>query len=212
MTHKIVSFVHNDLNQKIGDLQKKWFDRLEIPLEFHYFNGTHHHAIDYYLENTDWDVITLFDVDCIPLNKKCVDDVLNIVNDNTIYGNAQVSNAYPYAAPSFLSFTRKLYETSKIKTFHGGYYLNKNNVRVEADCGEIFVKDNLKRGKKQILSYPYKAENYKWKFKGDDEYPAFKYGNGSFFDNETFHYFEIRLVDNHQKFISFVENLLKNEN
>lgn len=208
MIHKVVSFYHVNLNREIIDLQKKVFDKLGLSLELCEFNGTHGSAIKNYLDNNEWDVITLFDADCIPLTKETVTDILKIVNDDTIYGNAQVSNSTPYAAPSFLSFTKKFYENSPHKNFEGMFYPNKDGIHVEADCAEVFVKENLRIGKKQILSLPIETIEKKWKYNGDENYRSFEYGNGTTFDNNTFHSFQIRLPETQSIFINYVNKFL----
>jgi hypothetical protein len=210
MNHKIISFYHSNLPLEIVALQNQVFNKLSIPLIQVEFNFTHGAAIKDYLDNNEWDKITLFDIDCIPLSNKCIEYSKNI-DDNTIYGNAQVSNSTPYAAPSFITFTRNLYELSPHKCFEGGMYPKSNGEYVEADCTEIFVKENIKRGKKLILSYPINCLYPEWKYKGEEEYPPFEYGNGTIFDNETYHNFQIRLSEKQDIFIKYVKNFL-NEN
>lgn len=208
MNHKIVSFFHKNLPTEIVTLQKKVFDKLDIDLIQYEFDGTHGSAIKNYLDNNDWDVITLFDVDCIPLEKEAISKILEIVDDNTIYGNAQVSNDFPYAAPSFLSFNRKVYDESPHKYFEGMFYPNEHGDYVEADCSEVFVKENIRIGKKQVLSYPISTIDKKWVYSGNAEYPSFEYGNGTTFDNNTYHNFQIRHSENQNLFIDFVNNFL----
>jgi hypothetical protein len=209
MKHKIISFYAENLNPVIVELQKKVFEKLDIPLEQVKFNGSHGSAIKNYLDtNDDWDVMTMFDVDCIPLNKKAITDILDKVDDDTIYGNAQISNSFPYAAPSFLSFTKSLYDSSTNKSFEPAYYPNEDNVMVEADCSEIFVKENIKRGKKMVLSYPTNVLKEQWYYYGNETYPPFNYGNGTTFDNDTYHCFQIRLPEVQDIFINYVNNFL----
>ena len=90
MIHKIVSFVHKNLTPEIAKLQKEVFDKLDIDLIQYEFDGTHGNAIKTFLDNEEWDLITLFDVDCIPLNSDVIKKITDIVDDNTIYGNAQI--------------------------------------------------------------------------------------------------------------------------
>jgi hypothetical protein len=212
MNHQIVSFYHKNLNPEIKLLQKKVFDKIEVELIQHEFEGTHGAAIKSFLDNNDWDIVTLFDVDCIPTDRKVFQTVIDLVDDTTIYGNAQVSNAYPYAAPSFVSFTRKLYDKSPHKNFEGMYYPDENGNHKEADCGEVFVKENLRIGNKQILSYPISVIEPKWKYAGNDRYKAFEYGNGTSFDNKTFHCFQIRLPEAQSIFINYVKEFLDEKN
>jgi hypothetical protein len=203
MNHKIVSFYHQNLNPEVVRLQKQVFNKLGIDVEQVSFFGSHGQAIRDYLESNDWDSITIFDVDCIPLKSDVVDIAIGLIDDNTIYGNAQISNSIPYAAPSFLSFTRNLWEKSNYKSFEGSFYEN-----LESDCAEIFVRENQKQGKKIILSYPTKVDKPKWYYEGNDVYPSFTYGNGTFFENNTYHNFQIRLQETQEQFINFINNFL----
>jgi hypothetical protein len=72
----------------------------------------------------------------------------------------------------------------------------------------VFGKENLKRGKKLILSYPTEVIQPKWSYSGNEEYPSFVYGNGTTFDNDTYHNFQIRHSENQNLFIDFVNNFL----
>jgi hypothetical protein len=209
MIYKIVSFYHKNLNSQIVELQKKVFESLKIDLVQYEFEGTHGNAINTFLDTSTWDLITLFDVDCIPTNPFFLKKIFEFVNDDTIYGNAQVSNSFPYVAPSFISFTKKFYENSPHKSFEGMMYPNENGFYVEADCGEVFVKENIRIGKKQILSYPIEVMTKKWSYQGNNEYPPFEYGNGTTFDNGIFHNFQIRHVETQDMYIKYVTKLLE---
>jgi len=212
MSHRIASFYKSDLNPEVVSLQRKIFDVLEIPLEQISFEDSHSEAIDRYLANTDFGSVTLFDVDCIPLSKDVVEIAKNLIDDDTIYGNAQITTyltppfvTFPFVAPSFISFTRNLYETSIEKSFYQTQYPYDSGFRT--DVAEAFVKSNLDRGKKMILSYPVESRNYKWGFDGDNLYQPFKYGNGTRFDNNTYHEFEIR--NGEEGFINYARQFLE---
>jgi hypothetical protein len=210
--HRIASFYKSDLNSEVVDLQRRIFETLEIPLEQISFEDSHSQAIDRYLENTDFESVTLFDVDCIPLSKDVVEIAKNLIDDDTIYGNAQITTyltppfvTFPFVAPSFISFTRNLYETSIEKSFYQTQYPYDSGFRT--DVAEAFVKSNLDRGKKMILSYPVESRSYKWGFDGDNLYQPFKYGNGTRFDNNTYHEFEIR--NGEEGFINYARQFLE---
>jgi len=212
MSHKIASFYKSDLNPDVVLLQKRIFDVLEIQLDQISFEDSHSEAIDRYLASTDFESVTLFDVDCIPLTKDVVEIAKALIDDETIYGNAQITTyltppfvTSPFVAPSFISFTRNLYETSIEKSFYQTQYPYDSGFRT--DVAEAFVKSNLDRGKKMILSYPVESRNYKWGFDGDDLYQAFKYGNGTRFDNNTYHEFEIR--NGEEGFINYARQFLE---
>jgi hypothetical protein len=209
MNHKIVSFYHKNLNPEIKLIQKKIFDKLGIELTQVEFSGSHGSAINDFLNNNSWDIVTLFDVDSFPLKKEVISEVLSNIDDFTIYGNAQVSNSEPYAAPSFITFTKNLYESSIHKNFDGSMYSDDGKNFYEADCGEIFVKENIKRGVKLILKYPTKNEiDMEWGFKGNEKFKKFKYGIGTTFESDVYHCFQIRFPEIQGHFIKFAEDFL----
>jgi len=151
MSHKIASFYKSDLNPDVVLLQKRIFDVLEIQLDQISFEDSHSEAIDRYLASTDFESVTLFDVDCIPLTKDVVEIAKALIDDETIYGNAQITTyltppfvTFPFVAPSFISFTRNLYETSIEKSFYQTQYPYDSGFRT--DVAEAFVKSNLDTG------------------------------------------------------------------
>jgi len=211
MKTKLVSFYKNDLDPTIASLQKEAFSRLNLELHQVGFNGTHGQGINDYLDSAEFDRIVIFDVDCIPLTTEPILLAEKIVNNKRIYGNAQVSNSFPYAAPSFISFTKELYETSTHKRFEGQFYPNPEGESVEADCGEVFVKENMKRGIEVVLSYPTSCPEVIWSYQGSGTYPQFKYGNATLFDNNTYHQFQIRFKEQQENFIKYVQTLLSRD-
>jgi hypothetical protein len=227
MKHNVVSFYGNDLPFEIVNLQKKVFDFFGIELEQIQFKDNlrsdrHAEAIEEYLVNRkDWDSITFFDVDSIPISHDCVTRAIQIISDNnTLYGNAQASNVFdvnphktpPFIAPSFLSFTRKLWEESNCKNFKFTHYPNPDGYMTEVDVAEQFIRENEKQGRKIVLSYPTKTlTNITWQYGGDFGYKPFGYGNGTEFESGTFHNFQIRVWDKQQVFIDYCKKIL-NEN
>lgn len=227
MKHKIVSFYGNDLPNEIILLQKKVFNFFEIDVEQIPFKNNlnadrHAEAIQDYLNlENDWDSITLFDVDCIPISSDCITKAINYISDNnTIYGNAQASNLFdinpfktpPFIAPSFLSFSRKVWEESKCKNFRFTHYPNPDGNITEVDVAEMFSRENEKQGRRLVFSYPIKCErDHTWKYDGHFGYPKFSYGNGTEYESGTFHNFQIRIPDKQIVFIDYCKKIL-NEN
>lgn len=225
MKHKIISFYGDDLPIEIIELQKKVFDLFkidveQIPFKNNLDNNRHADSIEDYLnENDNWDSITLFDVDCIPIEKNCIEKALDIIKDDkTLYGNAQASNVFdvnphktpPFAAPSFLSFTRKFWETSNCKSFRFTHYPNPNGHMTEVDVAEKFTRENEKQGRKIILSYPIKTmADFTWKYDGSFGYKKFNYGNGTEYESGTFHNFQIRIPDKQIVFVEYCKKLLR---
>lgn len=125
--------VGEDIRWMIDDTipkhQKLVFDKFNIPIEQYIYQPWNGHGagVDQYIKNLgdEWEVLVLFDVDCIPLNDKIVKNVIDIVRSSrTVIGCAQFSSprahqlrrdnskqyTHVYAGPMFISFTRETYE------------------------------------------------------------------------------------------------------
>jgi hypothetical protein len=210
------------LNPDIVKYQKKVFDFFNIDLEQVEFSISHAHAMECYMDkNTDWDLISIFDVDCVPYEADFLDKAIkNIEDENSIYGNAQASNVFdvnlykspPFIAPSFLNFTKKVWENSKCKSFQFQHYPNPKGHIVEADVAEVFTRENEKQGVNIRYSYPTRCyTDTTWKYDGSFGHPKFAYGNATEFESGTYHNFQIRVQDKSELFIPYCKKIL-NEN
>jgi len=223
--HKIVSVYQSDLNPDVVDYQKKVFDFFNIPIEQIPFekgqNGVNNHPIamsDYIKDLGDWDSITFFDVDCVPIEKDCIDKAIKMISDdNTLYGNAQASNVFdfntikspPFVAPSFMSFTRKFWESSNHKCFREAIYPNPNGDNTTADVAEVFSRENEKQGRKLIYSYPTKCLTVKeWNYDGSFGGEKFGYGVGTEFESGTYHNYQIRIGERQEFFINRCKEII----
>lgn len=93
---------------------KKVTEYLDLPVSYHNIDRANHGLwMDYILENSKSDIVGFLDNDCVPLNRKIIDDVINyIAISGTFIGIAQSSNhIYPYnhifAGPGFFFTSRK---------------------------------------------------------------------------------------------------------
>jgi hypothetical protein len=223
MVHKFISLYKVGLNEEVIQAQKKVFDKFEIPIQQISFEGYHDKGIEDYLNNNkDYDIVTIFDVDCIPIKYSFLSKILNnVVNSKVIYGNAQSSNTYssnkhkslPYIAPSFISFTRELYETSPTKSFKfENKYPNPEGVLVESDVAEVFCRENEKRGVQLVYAYPTVTHGKPyWENDGRYGTKPFKFGQGTEYESDTYHHFTIRDSNNHTSFIEYCNKII-NEN
>ena len=216
--HKIISLYQNNLPQEVINSQRKVFEKFGIELEQICFEGAHADAISNSLNRLSWDSISIFDVDCIPITKDCIDRAKEIINDTTIYGNAQSSNTMahnvhkspPYAGPMFLNFNRKLWETSVCKNFNFRRYPNPEGFDVEADVAEVFSRENEKQGRVVKLAYPTHCydKNPPWENVGKFGWKPFKFGRGMEYESGTYHNFQIRFTDAQQMFIDYCNKVL----
>jgi hypothetical protein len=223
MKHKFISFYQNDLPKEIPTFQKKVFDYFNCDLEqVEFTKGVKCHAssIEYYLQNnTDWDIISIFDVDCVPFKYSFLEKIFkNLTDDNTLYGNAQASNIFdfnlhkspPFVAPSFINFSYKFWESCKYKSFGFTDYPNPDGKIVEADVAEAFSRECEKDGKKIVLAYPTHCyTDHTWQYDGSFGYPKFGYGNATEFESDTYHNFQIRVDDKQRHFVPYCKNIIK---
>ena len=72
--HKVISLYQNNLPNEVMESQRKVFEHFGITLEQVCFseNRSHANAILENLNKPNWDSVTIFDVDCIPITKDCI--------------------------------------------------------------------------------------------------------------------------------------------
>lgn len=223
MIHRIVSFYQTDLPYEIVSLQKRVFNHFDLDIEQIGWDGEktrHTGAIQEYLNtHSDYDFISLFDVDCFPTSKDWLKKTIDIISDNnTIYGNAQASNIFedinPYRTPPFVNggvfnMSYSVWNNSPFKSVHAQMYPNPDGNLAEADGYEALTRELEKQGRKVVLSYPtYCPSDHTWKYRGGFGYPSFSYGNGTEYDSYTFHNFQIRIPDKRKHFLKRAKDIL----
>jgi hypothetical protein len=228
MINKIVTFYAKELpnvEQVIG-YQKKVFNHFGLDIEQVEFTDKlrhpHSEAMTDYLKTiTNWDTISIFDIDCVPTSTDTIIDALEIIRDgNTIYGNAQsTKNSTPFAAPNFLNFSHDVWDKTvdiweknpyiKRDIFRYQVVTNEDGSETMMDVAERFNVEHRKAGTKVVLSYPIKNEgNPEWSFDGNDEFPKFEWGNGTWFNSKTFHGSEIRYPHKQQVFFDICQKII----
>ena len=223
MRHKIVSFYQTDLPTEMIVLQKRVFNHFGLDIEqvgWDLLNQRHTGAIQHYMDTHDnYDFISLFDIDCIPTTENWQQKTLDILKDeNTIYGNAQASNVFPdinpYRTPPFanggvFNISYKVWNESPFKNIHAQLYPNPDGNVAEADGYEALTRELEKQGRRIVLAYPTKIYSDKtWKYDGSFGYPAFGYGNGTDYESDTFHNFQIRIPDKRIHFLKRCKEIL----
>lgn len=202
MEHKIVSFYKKGLNPDVINKQKQVFDKFKIPLIQVEFETHHHEGIEKFLKNEKWDSVSILDVDLIPLKEDVFITAEKIISVNpVIYGNAQSSNSSAYVAPSFINFTRFIYNKVGHTSFCGGFFEDK-----EIDVGEGFSISARQKNIDISFSFPTKSMTPLWKC--DRGIHHFEFGIGTYYDNNTFHCFQVRDPQRQQIFIDECNKLL----
>lgn len=171
---------------KVIEYQKKVFDVFNMHLNQELTNlPFHDYWLDEKINNTDFDIIIFFDIDCIPLKPNLYEYIVDKINDNNSFIGVEQSNQtrspdFIYAAPACFAITHETFNKMNKPSF---------GLKPEYDCGGEFTwiskKYNINVETFKITS----SLNKKWKC-GDK-----KFGNGTIYDDWLYHQFEIRYND-----------------
>lgn len=186
MDHKIISFHNGNLHPDIIKYQKKVFDFLKLPLIQIHTQLSHPYAIDNWLNNNNWDVVTIFDIDCIPLDPEPLLLAYIKARDGVVYGAAQQANHIPesgiYASPAFISFSRDTLDKMNRPSFmHSEFGDVGHELTLYAPLHNVEVK----------LIWPIHVEVPKWSLG-----KASTFGLGTTYQTGIFHAFESRMGNN----------------
>jgi hypothetical protein len=192
--------LHFNLNPAIVLLQKMVMDEFQIPIQYHNYEMNHGEWMDNVVRSAQEDVIVIFDVDCVPLNKDRFASIINYVSNNkTFVGSAQASNHlkiknHIYAAPNFFAISKAAFDQLGQPNFH---------VKWDSDLDHGW-------DVAQNVSLVAQAMNFKFRVlmptfydkhindAGDswDLGPCGHYGIGTVFDDTVYHLFNSRHQEN----------------
>lgn len=205
---QIVTFYDGKIKQLVVDLQKRVFQKYGFNINQIKVDNwtTHGDAVDNFLKNINDpnEVIVLFDIDAIPLNKKIIPLAVEWASKHVgLFGNAQVApklkpphNKFIFAAPSFLVFSVKTYNELGRPSFNG---------TDRSDCGGELSHIAKEKGIPINLLLPNHAEVIN--FKLDDDH---SFGYGTTYSNNTYHAFESRFGKKDNFFINKCYLILSN--
>lgn len=174
----------NNIPENVMIYQKKVFDYFDMELNQEFSpHNTHHEWLDYKINNTDFDIIVFFDIDCIPLQPNLYEYIVDQINDDNSFigieqSNQDINHNFIYAGPACFAISRKVFEKMNKPSF---------NITKNYDVGGEFTyyaKDF------NVIPKFFKfksSSNKKWKL-GEDR----KFGNGSIYDDWIYHQFEVR--------------------
>jgi len=107
-------FNSKTISRDVAEYQKLVFDKY-TPNVLNQFDDNIRHPdyMNYIMNNIDSDIYIFFDIDSIILNNNVINDILELINDNSIFGMAQCDNSnnlnHIYAAPSCFGITKVMY-------------------------------------------------------------------------------------------------------
>jgi hypothetical protein len=195
----ICSCYQHNIDISVVEYQKKVFDFFDIPINQYKTELRHPMWMESIINSTLSDIILFFDVDCIPLTEDAVDFVLEKTNERSVCGIEQQCNCnssidHVYAGPACLSIHRKTIEKLAPVKF---------NETPRGDVGEEFTykceETNITLNFLRLTNCiePIWNINFNRKF-----------GPGSTYENKIYHQFQIRNINQQQKFISKCKEVL----
>jgi hypothetical protein len=195
MKIKIVSFHWDKIPDTVRLHQKMVFDHFGIAIEQVITGLAHYDAIDKWISENEFDVMVLFDGDCIPLNKDAIDEYVNIaVKNHWLVGAIQNANhikdSLDYIGPGFMVLTNIVYNMLGRPSFH-------DNER--SDCGQELTHEAWKRRIGFIGLPVTHVMDKRWKlaYNTPTDPPSLNYfGIGTTYDRSIFHAFESRMNSN----------------
>jgi hypothetical protein len=179
----------DNVDSRIINSHKKVFNHFGIDIQYSNMNIEHGIWMTGVCRNIISDVYVFFEIDCVPLNKKVIEDSIKYaVDNNSFIGAAQVSNHIPpkthvYAAPCFLVLSRSCYEELGMPSF----YLSQRS-----DTAEELSYTAESLGKRYKCLYPTKFDGEP---KNDGVWRLSNYGYygiGTLYDDKVYHLFESR--------------------
>lgn len=203
---QIITFYDKKIKPLVVDLQRRVFERYGFTINQIMVDNwtTHGDAVDNYLKNLNDpdEIIVLFDIDAIPLNKKIIPLAVDWAKNNIgLFGNAQVApklkspnNKFIYAAPSFLVFSVKTYNILGRPSF---------NTTQRSDCGGELSHIAKEKGLPVNLLLPNHAEIANFDLDG-----VHSFGYGTTYSNNTYHAFESRFGKKDVFFINKCNSIL----
>ncbi len=195
---RIISFHNGNIPQAVLDAQASVFRHFGLNLEQIETHLQHPDAIDHFLNTEKWDVVVIFDIDCIPLTKDAVPISIQLSNI-ALVGAAQHASHIPdstdYVSPAFCVLNRGIWKDLGSPSFAP---TNRGDVGQEL----TIIANN--KGIPVLMSYPVNVDIKLWKY--DD---GSMFGIGTDY-GKVYHAFESRMnPDARRRFIARCQKVVE---
>lgn len=195
----------NNIPQEQIDAHKMVMDHFDIPINYHNVNMNHGLWMDKVFEQSQSDIVVIFDIDCVPLSKeKMMDCIRYVKNSGTFLGLAMVANhihpkSHIYAGGVFYVVHKKSWEALGRPSF--------TETR-RSDTTEEFTYLAEEAGMRFRCLYPTTFEREPvegiWPL-GSYGY----YGIGTTYDDTVYHLFQSRIGTNMDLFIQRCKDIVE---
>lgn len=160
----------------------------------------HGRSIDLFLALSDYDIVVLLDIDCIPIAADALPLLIGAAESGALVGAAQRANHicnhdHIYAGPFLMALSRKTYRVLGSPSF--------TETRRGDVAEELTYRAEAKHHPIRYL-WPSSCEVPKWHLTGD-----MHFGRNTIYDNAFLHAFEIRMPDQQKAFLATVDRVLK---
>lgn len=187
----------NNIPKEQIDAHKMVMDYFDLPINYHNENVNHGLWMDRVFQQSDSDLIVIFDVDCVPVSKQKVMDCIRYVkNSKSFLGLAMVANHIPpkshiYAGGVFYVVARECWEKLGRPSF--------TETR-RGDTTEEFTYRAEEAGVRYRCLFPTTFEREPvegiWPLAGYGYY-----GIGTTYDDTVYHLFQSRIGNNMDLFV-----------
>lgn len=184
MRTRIISFHNGNIPQEVLTAQKSVFDHFNLPLEQIETGLQHPDAIDHFLNTEEWDLVIIFDIDCIPLYPMHLHHYeIEYAESKRLVGAIQhashIHNSKDYVSPAFMILSRTLWEELGKPSFNATY---------RGDVGAELTYLCIEKGLEVLLMKIDSVVKPMWKL-SDGSY----FGIGTTYHGGVFHAFESRM-------------------
>ncbi|PIQ27185.1 hypothetical protein COW36_16665 [bacterium (Candidatus Blackallbacteria) CG17_big_fil_post_rev_8_21_14_2_50_48_46] len=195
----------DNTDPRMVEAHQRVMRQFEIPVNYFSENLPHGFWMNEILRLSEADVIGFLDIDCVPLHKGIIFQLMNFAHQyQSFVGPAQVSNhlaqvPHVFAAPSCLFLSKKAYEQL------GRPSLIENE---RADVAEELSFQAEAQGLRYRAMYPtrfeHAPENELWAL---GNYGI--YGIGTLYDDQLYHLFQARFSQHLALFLTRCEQILE---
>lgn len=179
---RIISFHNGNIPKEVLAAQASVFAHFDLNLEQIETQLQHPDAIDHFLSAEQWDVVVIFDIDCIPLTKDAVLTSIGL-SQYALVGAAQhashIAHSNDYVSPAFMVLSRRVWSELGKPSFAP---------TPRADVGqELTIAAYNHDSIPVLMTYPVHVEKPMWRYDDDS-----MFGIGTDY-GKVYHAFESRM-------------------
>lgn len=201
----VLTWFNNHVVSDLHNTQQQIFKHFGLTINTYFDeNLTHAKFMDYCLKNIESDIFIFFDLDCVPMDNKIYDNIVEeLTKEECIIGIEQTANHldsnFIYAGPACFGITKDVYNKLGGVSFDGTHRSD-----IAQEYTYLAYENNVSVKFIELIS----SKNNKWKL-GRDRF----FGNGCFYtfkDSKIYHQFQTNLEDQKNEFKLECEKIINN--